>query len=131
MTYEADQMGFVEIMQAAEEAERDRADAHRARTQQFFDALTEKQRDRAFVAVFRIGVVDLPGIIGGRGRLATAKELSTNYCGAGGCVPASAGVTWGDAIASPFFVVVSWIAWCQSRGRSRSWSRPICAEPRD
>ena len=43
MTYEADQMGFVEIMQAAEEAERDRADAHRARTQQFFDELTEKQ----------------------------------------------------------------------------------------
>ena len=45
MMYEAEQMGFVEIMQEAEEADRDRADAHREQTQQFFDGLSRDQRD--------------------------------------------------------------------------------------
>ena len=45
MSYAQDsQMAFVDIIEAAEEADRERADLHRAQTQQFFDALTHEQR---------------------------------------------------------------------------------------
>lgn len=41
-----DQFAFAEIMEAAEEAERERADAHRSATQAWFDILTSGQRDQ-------------------------------------------------------------------------------------
>ena len=44
-----DQFAFQEIMQAAEEAERDRADAHRSATQAWFDTLTPDQKHQLSV----------------------------------------------------------------------------------
>lgn len=41
-----DQFAFAEIIEAAEEADRDRADAHRGATQDWFDTLTPGQKDQ-------------------------------------------------------------------------------------
>jgi hypothetical protein len=93
MTYAGEQMGFVEIIQAAEEADRERANQHRARTQQFFDALTEKQRDELSSLFCASEWLTCQALSAAAGDWPLQKSSAENYCGAGGCVPASAGVT--------------------------------------
>lgn len=41
-----DQFAFAEIMEAAEEADRERADTHRSATQAWFDTLTPSHKDQ-------------------------------------------------------------------------------------